>query len=182
MLEDMFIKDLFPPGSEAVSFPLMRRVQGGGLIDWDEFTGNPVQFLAPKRHTLKSVKAYFSPKQDLHGQDAPYPAGGRKNKYEPKFYENVQYNKETGGTINQWAELNDVTKNGNTYSRAVASWGQMCMIAPLEDGVTYTFSATLTGTSLALCLYILDSDRVVTRILNEGTYSPDSPYSLNKTL
>lgn len=56
-----------------------------GVLPWATFTGNPIQFDAPKAHTLKSVKVEFSPKQDLHGQDAPWPAGGGKNKFKDTF-------------------------------------------------------------------------------------------------
>ena len=54
---------------------------GGGDLPWQTFVGNPLQFNAPKAHTLKSVKASFSPVQDLHGYANPWPAGGNVNKY-----------------------------------------------------------------------------------------------------
>ena len=51
----------------------------GGSLPWATFTGNPLQFAAPKAHTLRSVKVEFSPIQDLHGYANPWPAGGGKN-------------------------------------------------------------------------------------------------------
>ena len=56
---------------------------GGGSLPWAEFTGNPLQFNAPKAHTLRSVKVEFSPIQDLHGYANPWPPGGGKNKLPP---------------------------------------------------------------------------------------------------
>ena len=41
-------------------------------------TGNPVSFTA-RNAPLKQLKVAFSPKQDLHGYDSPWPAGGGKN-------------------------------------------------------------------------------------------------------
>ena len=58
----------------------------GGDLPWSVFTGNPLQFTAPKAHTLRSVSVAFSPIQDLHGQDAPYPAGGGANKLNPNTF------------------------------------------------------------------------------------------------
>ena len=49
---------------------------GGGSLPWAIFTGNPVEFNAPKAHVLRSLKASFSPVQDLHGYANPWPPGG----------------------------------------------------------------------------------------------------------
>ena len=57
----------------------MLGLTGGSLLPWQTFVGNPLQFNAPKAHTLKSVKVEFSPIQDLHGYANPWPAGGGKN-------------------------------------------------------------------------------------------------------
>ena len=37
---------------------------GGGMPDWQTFVGNPLQFDAPKAHTLKSVKVSFEASED----------------------------------------------------------------------------------------------------------------------
>ena len=47
--------------------------------EWETITGNPVSFTA-RNAPLKQLKVAFSPKQDLHGYDSPWPAGGGKNK------------------------------------------------------------------------------------------------------
>ena len=52
----------------------------GGDLPWTTFTGNPLEFYAPKAHALKSCVVNISPVQDLHGYDSPWPAGGGKNK------------------------------------------------------------------------------------------------------
>ena len=52
----------------------------GASLPWQTFVGNPLQFNAPKAHTLKSATVEFAPKQDLHGYSNPWPAGGGKNK------------------------------------------------------------------------------------------------------
>ena len=46
---------------------------------YETIVGNPVSFTA-KAAPLKQLKVAFSPKQDLHGYDSPWPAGGGKNK------------------------------------------------------------------------------------------------------
>ena len=44
-----------------------------------EVTGNPTLFYSVSGGRVKKAEVAFSPKQDLHGQDAPYPAGGSAN-------------------------------------------------------------------------------------------------------
>lgn len=43
-------------------------------------TGNPASFEASGNGKLLSLSVPFSPIQDLHGYDHPWPAGGGKNK------------------------------------------------------------------------------------------------------
>ena len=57
---------------------LMKAITGGG--SWSTISGNPVSFTA-RNAPLKQLKVAFSPKQDLHGYDSPWPAGGGANKY-----------------------------------------------------------------------------------------------------
>lgn len=46
---------------------------------WESVTGNPVSFETIKQWPLKQLSVAFSPKQDLHGYDSPWPAGGGAN-------------------------------------------------------------------------------------------------------
>ena len=61
---------------------LMKAITGGG--SWSTVTGNPVSFTA-KAAPLKQLKVAFSPKQDLHGYDSPWPAGGGANKWDEEW-------------------------------------------------------------------------------------------------
>ena len=47
-------------------------------------TGNPVSFTA-KAAPLRQLEVAFSPVQDLHGYDSPWPAGGGKNKWDEEW-------------------------------------------------------------------------------------------------
>ena len=49
---------------------------------YETVTGNPVSFTA-KAAPLRKLEVAFSPVQDLHGYDAPWPAGGGKNLFNP---------------------------------------------------------------------------------------------------
>lgn len=64
---------------------LMKAITGGG--SWSTIVGNPVSFTA-RNAPLKQLKVAFAPKQDLHGYDSPWPAGGGKNKCPDKKYQN----------------------------------------------------------------------------------------------
>lgn len=54
-----------------IDYYLNNWAQGGGMPDWQTFSGNPLQFNAPKAHTLKSVSVEFSPKQSGTGDPSP---------------------------------------------------------------------------------------------------------------
>ena len=77
----MFLEKGFPPDWSTHKKLIWQAALSGGSLPWATFTGNPLQFNAPKAHTLKSVKASFSPIQDLHGYANPWPPGGNVNKY-----------------------------------------------------------------------------------------------------
>ena len=68
-----------PNAVTRIDYYLDAWAQGGGDLPWETFVGNPLQFDAPRAHTLKSVKVEFSPIQDLHGYANPWPAGGGRN-------------------------------------------------------------------------------------------------------
>ena len=51
----------------------------GSNIPWETLSGAIVSFIAPRSHALKEVVVDIEPQQDLHGYDAPWPAGGGKN-------------------------------------------------------------------------------------------------------
>lgn len=50
--------------------------------DWTTISGAIVEFVTTRAHKLKSCVVSLSPKQDLHGYDSPWPAGGGKNKWD----------------------------------------------------------------------------------------------------
>ena len=49
----------------------MLGLTGGSNLPWTTFSGNPLQFNAPKAHTLKSATVEFSPKQSGTGDPSP---------------------------------------------------------------------------------------------------------------
>ena len=80
-----------------------------------------VTFTAEEESPLNLVKAEFSPVQDLHGQDAPYPAGCGKNKFDESAVTNGYY-------INASGVITPL--QGTCYSGLI----------PVTAGETYTFS------------------------------------------
>lgn len=58
---------------------LLKMASGGGSLTEYEATGNPAAFNTNVAKPLKQLLIPFSPVQDLHGQNAPYPAGGGAN-------------------------------------------------------------------------------------------------------
>ena len=55
---------------------------GSGVVGgakWTTLTGAIVSFFAKKSAPINALSVTLEPQQDLHGQDAPYPAGGGVN-------------------------------------------------------------------------------------------------------
>ena len=72
-------ESLFPSHWSTLKKLMWLKLKGASAV-WSTVTGNPVSFTA-KAAPLKQLKVAFSPKQDLHGYDSPWPAGGGANKY-----------------------------------------------------------------------------------------------------
>ena len=72
---------LFPSHWSDLQKLMWLKILKGGTASYETIVGNPVSFTA-KAAPLKQLKVAFSPKQDLHGYDSPWPAGGGANKYD----------------------------------------------------------------------------------------------------
>ena len=57
----------------------------GPAPEYETVTGNPVSFNAITPFPLRQLSVAFSPKQDLHGYDSPWPAGGGANKWDEEW-------------------------------------------------------------------------------------------------
>ena len=97
---------------------------------YETITGNPVSFTA-KAAPLKQLEVAFSPVQDLHGYDSPWPAGGGVNKL-PKMVDGTyEGNGVKAVVVNGVATLSGTTTaSGNAF------------IIPLEEEVTIPVGTT----------------------------------------
>lgn len=92
---------------------------------------------------MNSVKVRIDPVQDLHGLDAPYPAGGEKNKFNVSAITNVSaYN----GTIINNGD-GTVTVNHTSGSSAINTGKNLSDLADLVVGSTYILSFTTTSSA-----------------------------------
>lgn len=92
---------------------LMKAITGGG--SWSTITGNPVSFTA-KAAPLRQLKVAFSPVQDLHGYDSPWPAGGGANQWDEEW-ESGRFDLSTGALVadsNCYRSKNFIPTQGNT--------------------------------------------------------------------
>ena len=87
--------------------------------------GNPVSFTA-KAAPLRQLSVAFSPVQDLHGYDSPWPAGGGKNILPPVLLNNapsITANGVTISIVNQKFRINEtVTSSGGRLHLRTASF------------------------------------------------------------
>lgn len=101
-------------------------------------TGNPASFEASGNGKLLSLSVPFSPIQDLHGYDNPWPAGGGKNKFNPTTggtaegtYNGITYTKNNDGSYSfsgtamgsTWINFGDVTLPEGTWTASVTKTG-----------------------------------------------------------
>ena len=121
-----------PDAVTRIDYYLDAWAQGGGDLPWQTFTGNPLQFNAPKAHTLRSVKVEFSPIQSGSGDPSP---------------DNVRpITGWTGANINRTGEnlfdkANVTDLNGYFGSGAIASSvAHKTIYIPCKPNTTYTVS------------------------------------------
>lgn len=117
----------------------------GGSLPWTTFTGNPIEFDAPKAHSLKSCVVEIEPIQDLsNGDPSPEnlcPISGwteanvyrtGKNLLSPHLYSGIQYNPTVGSTVTLTDATKQFTDNGDgTFSLTTsATWRYYSMVFP----------------------------------------------------
>ena len=142
----MFFNYGFPPDWSSMKKLIWLRGSGasGGLLPWTEFTGNPLQFDAPKAHALKSCVVSIEPIQSGSGDPSPdnvRPISGwnsarlyrtGKNLLSPTLYKGVQYNPSNGAVFDTTLASPQFTDNGDgTFSLSTsATWKYFCMLLP----------------------------------------------------
>lgn len=100
-------------------------------------TGTIVSFVANASKAINSLVVTIEPQQDLHGQDAPYPGGGGKNKFD-----------ESTVTFGKWTD-----SSGNVSD---AQYGCVSQKIPAKASA-YTFKYFGTQpNSVSLCEYASD--------------------------
>lgn len=100
-------------------------IAGGASGIWKTVTGTLIHITDALASPMQKCEVTLEPIQDLHGQDAPYPAGGGKNKFQTDF-ENTTKN----GTV--------ITKNSDgtvtTTNAPSASFDFVIGHVPLKAG------------------------------------------------
>ena len=83
----------------------------GAIVSIPDGSANPIQ----------SLTVDISPIQDLHGQDAPYPAGGGKNRFSPDGLDQLFYNSAgTASSNGRWVTSDYIAVTpGATYTLSV---------------------------------------------------------------
>ena len=111
------------------------------------YSGDIVEF-ETEEETPLTVKVDLEPQQDLHGYDAPWPAGGGKNKFDVDSVTSNDFSV-SGGTFTNtktdtraFFQLGVQQLNNGTYIKTVAAYGFVdagrvfTKISGIEDGIT----------------------------------------------
>ena len=123
---------------------------------YETITGNPVSFTA-RNAPLKQLKVAFSPKQDLHGYDSPWPAGGGANKWDEEW--EAGYYRTADG---EWADASNqiCTKNfiavspSTTYKQVSSASMQIFYYDANKEYLSYRNWQEGTFTTPSNCYYV----------------------------
>ena len=134
--------------------------------DWTTISGAIVEFVTQRAHKLKSCVVNMEPKQDLHGYDNPWPAGGGANICDPllKFTAGTYYGVTLSTTDGYYLTLSGTgTESGNIQ----------CPAIPVADCVVYP-AGTYTSTGAIFSTYKPDGSWYTNRQV--GTWTADSDF------
>lgn len=133
---------------------------------------------------VETLTVAIEPVQDLHGQDAPYPAGGGKNLFDGETKHGYIYNGTYYASDDYWCNKNDIPVKPNTtyIFSGVVSNGQICCYNSSKQYTGDVFSPNASFTTPANCAYISIYNPISTennnKQLEEGsTATAWSPYS-----
>ena len=141
------LEALFPPGWSTLKklMWLLLTGAGGAGWKWATVTGNPVTLSNAVAGPLKQLKIEFSPVQDLHGYDSPWPAGGGKNKLDPYevFDDALFYTVKSNGDVivlmtdsRAWSSITPVSFKAGTYTFSGDTTGWSDVRLSTEDYAT----------------------------------------------
>ena len=119
---------LFPSHWSDLQKLMWLKILKGGTASYETISGNPVSFTA-RNAPLRQLSVAFSPVQDLHGYDSPWPAGGGKN----LLYQMPT----TSQTINgvAWS----INADGSITANGTATGDSTFFYIPNTSGIGYSF-------------------------------------------
>lgn len=107
---------------------------------------NPLTFKSNMTTKLKEGKVYFTPVQDLHGYDNPWPAGGGKNKFD-YLDSNNWYVAETDKNRKKVSTLGSISVSNGVVklSRSSVYAGLVLVLGQLKADQSYAFGGITTN-------------------------------------
>ena len=123
---------------------------------YDEISGSLVEFDTPISAPLAELIVDINPVQDLHGQDAPYPAGGGKNKLNPNV---------VGYDFATWLEYNTAEEKYTIKQGSGLAPSPIPINNPIQSGTEVTVSV------------FVESGQYTTGYISIGGYHNSSPPS-----
>lgn len=113
--------------------------------------GNPIHITDALAKPVQALSIALEPIQDLHGYEYPWPAGGGKNKLNPKLYAGGSYNPTVGATFNLTESATQFTTTDNKIFSLTtsATWRYFTILIPCAGidvaRFSYQFSSTGQG-------------------------------------
>lgn len=139
------------------------------ILPDDTASGSVANFETDLALPLKSLKADVNAKQDLHGYDRPWPAGGGNNKLDMKVYNGGSYNVSVGTQFTLTESATQFTKSGNNYIASTsASWKYFTVCVPVNANSSYYLGYVLSATgTCGYSMYLLDAEHKVLTVYND---------------
>ena len=114
---------------------------------------------------MKSVVVNIEHVQDLHGQDAPYPAGTTANLFKATSY-GGDYNKAVGGDLKNYQTMPyEITSDGRVVIDIQTAWRGRVFATDALNAGDYVCKVYLSSEDGRLTTYITDSDLVVKSVV-----------------
>lgn len=137
-------------------------LKGGEGEKYQEFTGKIIQFFASRAAAIKKMEVTLEPIQDLHGQDAPYPAGGGVNKFDSSHATGASSGQAYGLTISINSDGESITASGTpTWTTTGA---KQFRFFSLSDAYTHGYKT----------IYFLESKSSNISGISSSVFSADS--------
>ena len=145
-------------------------------------SGDIASFRSAARVPIESLKCHFKPKQDLHGYDKPWPAGGGKNLITSTEYTGEFYTNQIGIDLKGTSSHASFTQNNNSIIVTTdADWYGCIFATKLLSAGDYKVHLTA-DSDFRGCVFITDDNLIVSQVTQYNASSNIDNFNFYKKI